>query len=412
MLDVWFVVEGTYPTELGGVAVWSYELLRGLEDVSFRLIRIGDSVEDSRKWRFERPPNLREVCTVRPPRLPRDSIRRWARDCPLPSETRPALIHVVGAGLAAALGVELASRSNAPLLVSEHASYWREIQQGAHELECGLRIPGMDRSGAVRRQMVERFQRVATHAYRRAQRVTALYEGFRQLQVQYGAECERTCVVPNGVAVEHGVERPDPQHGRRPLRVGFVGRFDENKRPELFVAAALKVRETQKDLEVVLVGPGEIPSSLTPLPASVEFLGCLSRRQWTERLDLLVLTSRHEAQPLVLLEAMARGIPVVAPDTGACAELLLGRGGHDFRPAGLLVPRTERAAPFGQAISRLAGDAALWKACSQAGVQRVSRYYTREQMIQRYREIYQQVSGAHASGRAEPWRNNGQMARG
>ncbi len=77
-------------------------------------------------------------------------------------------------------------------------------------------------------------------------------------------------------------------------------------------------------------------------------------------LDALVLTSISEAQPLVLLEGGAAGVPVVATDVGACRELVLGRSGDDrgLGAAGLLTPIGSPRATA-DALLRLARDPAL-----------------------------------------------------
>ena len=51
--------------------------------------------------------------------------------------------------------------------------------------------------------------------------------------------------------------------------------------------------------------------------------------EYYRKIDLLVLTSISEAQPLVILEANCAGIPVVASDVGSCRELIEGRTHND-----------------------------------------------------------------------------------
>ena len=72
--------------------------------------------------------------------------------------------------------------------------------------------------------------------------------------------------------------------------------------------------------------------------------------------DLVVLASRAEAYGMVVIEALARGLPVVAADVGGVTEAL-GHGADGIRP-GLLVP-PEDAAAFGAALRAWLGDAEL-----------------------------------------------------
>jgi len=72
--------------------------------------------------------------------------------------------------------------------------------------------------------------------------------------------------------------------------------------------------------------------------------------------DLVVLASRVEAFGMVVIEALARGLPVVATDVGGVNEAL-GRGADGIRP-GLLVPPDDPAA-LGAALRAWLGDATL-----------------------------------------------------
>ena len=72
--------------------------------------------------------------------------------------------------------------------------------------------------------------------------------------------------------------------------------------------------------------------------------------------DLLVLASRAETYGMVVTEALARGLPVVAADVGGLTEAL-GHGADGIRP-GLLVPPDDPAA-LGAALRAWLGDAEL-----------------------------------------------------
>ena len=55
------------------------------------------------------------------------------------------------------------------------------------------------------------------------------------------------------------------------------------------------------------------------------FTGRVNLLEYLGKIDVVVLTSLSEAQPLVILEAGAAGVPVVATDVGACGEMILGQ---------------------------------------------------------------------------------------
>lgn len=115
------------------------------------------------------------------------------------------------------------------------------------------------------------------------------------------------------------------------LLVGFVGRLSWEKGPDKFVQAAGRIRQRLPDVHFAIVGEGPIEPEMRGM---IEQAGLEDRvhlaglRHDVEDVypafDLLVQTSRSEAMPLALLEAMASGIAVVAIAVGGVAELVEG----------------------------------------------------------------------------------------
>jgi len=83
--------------------------------------------------------------------------------------------------------------------------------------------------------------------------------------------------------------------------------------------------------------------------------------------DLMVLASRAETYGMVVTEALARGVPVVATDVGGVAEAL-GHGPDGIRPGVLLPP--DDPAVLGAALRAWLGDAELRGRLRQAAVER------------------------------------------
>ena len=115
-----------------------------------------------------------------------------------------------------------------------------------------------------------------------------------------------------------------------------------------------------------------------------------------------MLTSFSEGQPLVILEAYARGVPVIATDVGACREMIEGRDAADraIGPSGFV---TRVAAPkeTAAALVRLARDPQLRRRLGAAGCRRVAAYYQRRDMLAAYRALYASM-GASGSAVADP----------
>jgi glycosyltransferase involved in cell wall biosynthesis len=123
----------------------------------------------------------------------------------------------------------------------------------------------------------------------------------------------------------------------------------------------------------------------------VHFTGQANVSDYYKTLDVLVLTSLSEAQPLVILEASCAGVPVVSTDVGACSELLNGGTPEDkaLGRSGLLTPIASPA-ETASAVILLASDPDLREQLARAGRERVRRFYRQEAMYAAYRELYRQ----------------------
>ena len=108
-----------------------------------------------------------------------------------------------------------------------------------------------------------------------------------------------------------------------------------------------------------------------------------ARRALFEGASVLVIPSWHEGFGLPALEAMALGVPVVASDRGALPEVI--------GDAGLLVDPADADA-LADAIDRVLTDAALARACIQAGRARTAAW-SWDQAAERVRGMYEAASG-------------------
>lgn len=168
----------------------------------------------------------------------------------------------------------------------------------------------------------------------------------------YLPHAERVAVVRNGVAPAW-FQRPDPPLPP-PADLLFVGRLDPQKGVDLLLDALRHLPGTT--LRIVGEGPqGEELRRAAADPAlagRITFAGALDPqgvRAQMAAAGALVLPSRRENYPLVLLEAMAAGVPVVATAVGGVAELL------DDGAAGWLVPPGDPAA-LADVLRRMASD--------------------------------------------------------
>ena len=349
-------------------------------------------------------------------------VRLLGAEAPIAS-----VYHAVCTGYAGLLGAAWSHRVGRPFLLTEHGIYVRERKLELDRAvwlqdDCGGSLDGAREAvehttvSALRRMWMRFFRAMARCAYARASTIVSLCEASRQRQIADGAAADRTRVVPNGIDFEqfHArcVRAPFPVAPPRPVRVGFVGRLVPIKDLiTLIRASSLALRTVE--IEVGIFGPIDEDLSYVlrcrrmvarlGLEHSIRFEQELPIERIYSQIDILVLTSFSEGQPLVILEAGAAGIPVVASDVGACRELLEGGSDLDreIGPSGIV---TRLAAPeeTASAIARLARDPSLRRRMGSAGQRRVATYYRESTTVSAYRSLYG----------GEPWRASAGVSNG
>jgi Glycosyltransferase len=170
--------------------------------------------------------------------------------------------------------------------------------------------------------------------------------------------------------------------------VGTVGRLCAIKNFGMLIRAFDEVRKKVTDVMLVLVGDGPLRDELKALVESLgikEYVLFLGNRQDTAELmkifDVFALSSDLEASALVLLEAMASGVPVVATAVGGTPELVVeGK-------TGILTPRGDHM-KFSEAIISILRDPAMKKSMGEAGKRRVAEKFTFNEMQDAYIEAY------------------------
>jgi starch synthase (maltosyl-transferring) len=243
---------------------------------------------------------------------------------------------------------------------------------------------------------------------RRTQRLGAgwvcVSEGVRQWMIREARiDPARLVVIPNGIECD----APEPAAADRsvlsrfpagPIAL-FVGRLTRQKGVDVLLEAASVVVANQPDWSLAIVGDGPDRPMLEErvrndpgLKSAVKFLGARSDVGALLRAaDLLVLPSRWEGMPNVVLEAMAAGRPVVATAVAGTSELV--RSGE----TGWLVPPEDPGAVAG-ALIEAARDQPRAQLYSRQGRDRVAREYRVETMVERYERLWARVLGLAVQG--------------
>ena len=214
----------------------------------------------------------------------------------------------------------------------------------------------------------------------------------REIERDYGVEGVR--VVPNvtGAPLEGGDEaaraaRRDLPAGGEPFLLA-VGRLRIRKGIEILLHALAAARDRGHRLPLVVAGDGERREALRAL---CERLGLGSSVHWTGRCSraevaslrrraaALVAPSTYEGMPLVVLEAMGDGVPVVASAVSGIPEVVIDG------KTGWLVPPERSAALAGALIEAVAEPAAA-RDRGEAGRRRLERLYRPRHAARRWLE--------------------------
>jgi len=176
----------------------------------------------------------------------------------------------------------------------------------------------------------------------------------------------------------------------RALRVLCVGRIVAAKGQTVLVDAVAALRRAGVRAEVVLVGAGPMRSRVEQqvrahdLEDVVRFTGPLGQddiRRWYEWADVFCLPSFAEGVPVVLMEAMAAGVPVVTTQIAGIPELVeQGRSGILVRPG--------RADLVAAALADLARDPALRERLSDGGLAAVQAEFDQSKTVQMLRDAF------------------------
>ena len=345
------MVSDVYSPRVNGVSTSIETFRRTLagNGIEVRLVvpRYGDEADE---------PGIVRVPGRPVPGDPEDRLVRWramhrevlaaARDCDLVHVQTPFVAHYAGLKAARKLGL--------PVLASYHTLFEEYLQHYAAFLPAGW-LRGQARA----------FSRRQCNAL---DAVVVPSQAMRERLESYGVRVPLH-VVPTGIPTAQFAGGDGAafraRHGIQPGRpvALFVGRVAHEKNIGFLLEALVHVR--RQCPEVLLVVAGEEPAradlqttaGALGLADAARFIGYLDRRHELPdcyaAADVFAFASRTETQGLVLLEAMAAGLPVVALSAMGTAEILDGGRGSIVPPD---CPQV-----FGETLAHILSHPAAWR---------------------------------------------------
>ena len=195
-------------------------------------------------------------------------------------------------------------------------------------------------------------------------------------------------VIPPCVSIP---EKKVVPNEKPPMHIGAIGRMVQAKDYPTLLQAFARVIQDGISAQLIFLGDGPERSNLEHIThelginKSVSFPGFQSNvEKWLGSMDIVVFSSIREGIPVAMLEAMAKGIPIISTRAGGIPEVI--RDGIE----GLLVDIGAHIA-LANAIKQLAQHIQLRKTYGTRGRERVATLYSCEVISQRYEMLYQKL---------------------
>jgi glycogen(starch) synthase len=306
---------------------------------------------------------------------------------------RPDVLHAHSPALCGQAAVLAGRRLGIPV-VYEIRAFWEDAAVGN----------GTGTAGSIKYRLTRGLE---SHVVAQADAVVTICEGLRRDLIARGTDPARITVMPNGVDLDM-FGTPAPRNaaladrlglGSGPV-IGFIGSFYDYEGIDDLIAAMPMLIEREPDARLLLVGGGPMEQSLRASAGSsgaahaIHFAGRVPHEE-VERYYALVDVMAYPRKksrltdlvtPLKPLEAMAQGKLVAASDVGGHRELI-GDGvtGVLFEP--------DSPAACADALARLLASPESWNAYREAGRVHVETRHDWARNVERYRDVYQAVSG-------------------
>lgn len=312
------LLTNTYVPHVGGVARSVEAFAQAFRKLGHRVLVVAPEFDEEPEY---------EVDVIRIPALQNFNGSDFSVVLPIPTglseklqEFKPDVIHSQHPFLLGNTAVRIARTFDLPLVFTHHTLY----EEYTHY------VPGD--SPAMRRFIIE----LATHYANLADMIFAPSESIRDLLVERGVT-KPVKVVPTGVCIEkfaYGKGNEFLMLKNIPedtFVVGHMGRLAPEKNLEFLAHAVVQFLKTAPRAVFMVVGSGPSAETIEQIFADagmserLYLCGVLQKDQLADALNAMTLfafASKSETQGMVLTEAMAAGLPVVALDAPGAREVV------------------------------------------------------------------------------------------
>jgi glycosyltransferase involved in cell wall biosynthesis len=289
---------------------------------------------------------------------------------------RPDVVHVITPDPGAVMLIRAAHAAGVPAV-------YQEVGTPFHP-------PGFE-------EVYERFVEVLPLCAGVATLSPSLARQMHRLLPQIGEPRVVPLIAPDASGRESRARAVRPEDA--PVCFGFASRLEHLKGPLQFVEGFAEAHRARPEVEMRIAGEG---SQRQTVLAALRRLGLAERcrlvgtytslegrSRFMRDVNVFVHPSFTEGTPNAVVEAMAHGLPVVATEVGGLPDFVTG-------DVGVLVPAGDSAA-LGEAMARLAGDAALRRSMGLAARERYRELFTAGAVLPLLTDFYRRVTDARAA---------------
>jgi glycosyltransferase involved in cell wall biosynthesis len=244
--------------------------------------------------------------------------------------------------------------------------------------------------GGWKNRLYESLQR---RALRRFDAVVAVSQPLGDALVRHGVSRDRLHVIRNAwsgtaILLDRPAARRELGVSNEGFRIGWVGRMSHEKGPDVMLEAFALLADAPVWLSMLGDGEGR-----TELRAGAGKLGVAARTTWHGTVadaaplfagfDVFVLSSRTEGTPMVLFEAMAAGVPVVATAVGGVPDVV--------SPMEAILVSPDDPADLAAAVRDILNNPGAARVRAIAARQRLEREFAAQPWLERYETLYRAV---------------------
>lgn len=294
------------------------------------------------------------------------------------------LYHSVSTGFAGFIALMAKLRLKKPFLLTEHGLYHKEREMEIRRVDFV--------KGNQRDMWIDMYNELSRICYTNADLITSLFELNRQYQIDLGADPVKSIVTPNGIDIERfSIEREEVDG----FHIGLVGRVVPIKDIKTYIKTCRLLLDKIPNVTFYCIGPTDedphyylecqnLVKSLN-LEEFFIFTGRVNVLDYYKFLNVLLLTSVREAQPLVILEAWLGGVPVVSTKVGNVPEML----DYDER----LLASSKDSEKLAESVQFIYDNPERIEELKYRNINKVKNFYNKEKLLEQYEQLYRSLGG-------------------